>query len=164
MSRKMERNQVIEDIEAAFGDVSLGDGIGIHEAIVIDYCVSDNKRDRARKKDIRDNWSRIPEELIGTHYQALCFMDEKGLRFHLPAGGHRGQALAFVYFRGHKWKFWATLLNSFLQPSFLPTFWGIRGTPYLISPCKKNYGDSIRNSFSPLPVPLPRRGEGTQGS
>lgn len=82
---KMDRNEIIKDIDAAFAGISLEDGIGILEAIAIDYCVSDKKREQARKNDVREDWHLLSEEVIGRHYQAMCFMDEKGLRFHLPA-------------------------------------------------------------------------------
>ena len=80
----MDKNQIIEDIDAAFRTVSLEDGIGILESEALDSCVSDKKREQARKNDYRENWQAIPDAVISEHYSALCFMDAKGLRFNLP--------------------------------------------------------------------------------
>jgi hypothetical protein len=81
----MNRNELIEKISAAFGNISLEDGIGILESEAIDCCVSDKNREKARNDDYREKWQSIPDEIISEHYSALCFMDAKGLRFNLPA-------------------------------------------------------------------------------
>jgi len=52
---KMDRNEIIKNIDAAFAGVALEDGIGIFEAIAMDYCVSDKKREEARKNDVRED-------------------------------------------------------------------------------------------------------------
>ena len=39
----------------------------------------------AREQDELHDWERISDEDIETHSSVLCFMDDEGLRFHLPA-------------------------------------------------------------------------------
>ena len=73
------------EIESSFRGVALEDGIGIFEAEALDACVSDAVREKTRRRDQRDSWESIPDETISQHFSVLCFMDQKGLRFHLPA-------------------------------------------------------------------------------
>ena len=81
----MNRLDVIRDVEIAFENVVLEDGIGILEAEAIHASDSDDNRENARKIDFRERWQEIPDEVIGNHAFALCYMDPKGLRFNLPA-------------------------------------------------------------------------------
>lgn len=80
-----ETDNAIKQIEAAFAEVLLGDGISLREADVIDDYGSNDERAAARKQDELRDWQRIPDEHIEYHSSALCFMDDEGLRFHLPA-------------------------------------------------------------------------------
>lgn len=75
----------ITRINEAFSGVELGDGISLLEANVIDYCGSDEERTDARIRDERSDWREIPDERIEQLPSALCFMDPKAVRFHLPA-------------------------------------------------------------------------------
>jgi len=81
----MDREELIQKVEMAFSGVTLGEGIGILEAEAIDNCVSDKKRTKARNRDIRHDWTQIPDEIIDNYYSALSFMDNAGLRYCLPA-------------------------------------------------------------------------------
>ncbi len=72
-------------IEESFVGVRLGDGISLREADVIDDYGSESERAEARASDEKEDWRRIPDELIERYPDVLCFMDEAGLRFHLPA-------------------------------------------------------------------------------
>lgn len=81
----MNASELVREIESSFKCVELGDGIGIFEAEAIDGCVSDIAREKERRKDQREHWESIPDEVIAQHYSVLSFMDQKGLRFHLPA-------------------------------------------------------------------------------
>ena len=81
----MNRVDVIRDIESAFAEVALEDGIGILEGTAIDRHVTDQDREHIRKTDFRERWQVIPDEVIGDNASALCYMDPKGLRFNLPA-------------------------------------------------------------------------------
>jgi hypothetical protein len=78
-------NQLIESIEEAFTDVKLGDGVSWREADVIDSYGSIEERKLARDQDVKDNWRKIPDSLIGDlKYQCvLPSLDAKGLRFYL---------------------------------------------------------------------------------
>lgn len=75
----------VRAIEEAFGGVRLGDGISLVEADIIDAYGSDSERAEARSRDEKDDWTRIPDDLIEKCPDVLCFMDAAGLRFHLPA-------------------------------------------------------------------------------
>ena len=68
-------------IRSAFAGVTLGDGIGLWEGNAIDDY---GPRAPARAKDIRDDWSKIPQEDLRTN-SALCYVDAEGMRFLLPA-------------------------------------------------------------------------------
>ena len=81
----MHPDNLIGAIEDAFADVKLEDGVGIFEAEAIDDCVSDKLRTKAREQDVRDDWKAIPDEVIAEHYSAMAFMDEKGLKYAIPA-------------------------------------------------------------------------------
>jgi hypothetical protein len=81
----MNAADLVKEIESSFKRVALEDGIGILEAEAIDEYASDAVRERERRKDERDSWESISDEMISEHYSVLSFMDQKGLRFHLPA-------------------------------------------------------------------------------
>lgn len=78
-------DQTVKQIEDAFADVSLGNGVSLNEAEVIDDYGTDDQRAAARERDELHDWQRIPDEDIEHHPSVLCFMDDEGLRFHLPA-------------------------------------------------------------------------------
>ncbi len=75
---------LINRVEKTFGDVRLGDGVSIREAFVIDNYGTSEERAAARSKDELLDWHKLIDSnlLCG---QALCFMDDAGIRFHLPA-------------------------------------------------------------------------------
>lgn len=87
MPRNMEKEELVAEIEEAFRDVKLGNGIGLYEAEAIDDYANDKVTRQARSKD-RDtwcNWTDIPAKDIEYFYSALCFVDIEGMRFLLPA-------------------------------------------------------------------------------
>lgn len=75
----------VKQIVNAFAEVSLGNGVSLREADVIDDYGTLNERAAAREQDELDDWQWIPDEYIENHSSVLCFMDDQGLRFHLPA-------------------------------------------------------------------------------
>lgn len=78
-------DNLIDAIERAFANVKLDDGIGVFEAEALDDCVSDKLLARARAKDIGDDWRALSDDVISEHYSAMAFMDQKGLRYAIPA-------------------------------------------------------------------------------
>jgi len=72
-------------IDAAFAYVPLGNGVSLGEADVIDDYGDDEQRAAAREHDELHDWQQIPDDDIENNSYALCFMDEEGLRFYLPA-------------------------------------------------------------------------------
>ncbi len=81
----MDTRTLISAIEDAFAHVELEDGVGIFEAEAIDDYAGEKLRAKARGNDIRDDWRKIPDDVIAEHYSAMAFMDEKGLRYAIPA-------------------------------------------------------------------------------
>ena len=76
---------LIQAIEKAFAGVSLGTGVALLEADVIDAYGGMEERLKAREQNEKTDWKLIPDNLIERNPHALCFMDAQGLRFHLPA-------------------------------------------------------------------------------
>ena len=75
----------IKQIVNAFAAVSLGDGISLREADVIDAYGTADEQTAAHEQDELHDWQRIPDDDLENRSSALCFMDDEGLRFHLPA-------------------------------------------------------------------------------
>lgn len=78
------RQQILADIERAFGKVERDNGITIHEAEVIDAYGSEEERQAARMLDTETRWQDVPAEVMNSH-AGFCFLDLKGLRYYLPA-------------------------------------------------------------------------------
>ena len=81
----MDANTLVAAIEDAFARVKLEDGVGVFEAEAIDDYASEEQRAKASENDIRDDWRKIPDEVVSAHYSAMAFMDQKGLRYAIPA-------------------------------------------------------------------------------
>lgn len=78
----MNKEELVQSIYDVFKDVKLEDGIGVLEADKIDQHY---KRDspecmKAYHEDEREDWTK----LLSTFFQDWAFMDDKGIRFHLP--------------------------------------------------------------------------------
>lgn len=80
------KNSLILEIEDAFSGVRLGEGVSWREALVIDDYGSDEERKTARSQDEKEDWKKVPLELIGDlRYQSsLSFLDGAGLKYYLP--------------------------------------------------------------------------------
>lgn len=80
-------NTVLDAIQCAFSEVTLGSGVSWREADIIDTFGTNEARAKARNTDEKLDWSMISDKQIDNcRWQAiLCFMDAEGLRFHLPA-------------------------------------------------------------------------------
>lgn len=84
---EMNRIELIQDIEAAFGEVLLENGIGIYEADALDNYADQKEieKERARDRDSWQRWQDIPDQIMDSCYSVLCFVDPKGMKFLLPA-------------------------------------------------------------------------------
>ena len=82
---RSQPNDSVAQIGDGFGSVSLGNGVSLHEVDVIDDYGNEDQRAAPREADQLTDWQRIPDEDIENHASGLCFMDDEGLRFHLPA-------------------------------------------------------------------------------
>lgn len=85
MSDNSNLELVVQQIEAAFAGVLLGDGVSLREADVIDNFGSPAQRRAARKQDELTDWRCIPDADLARYDWCLSFFDAQGLRFHLPA-------------------------------------------------------------------------------
>ena len=95
MRREMMKDaavlKAIQSIERAFDRVTLGNGMGLHESRVMDdLCGLATQEDRniARRSDELRDWRRISDKDIESNPYGLGYMDNEGLRFHLPAYMH----------------------------------------------------------------------------
>lgn len=80
-----ELEVAIERIERAFTDVRLESGVSIREADVVDDYGTTEQRQSARAGDEKNDWRRIPEDLIAHYYWCLPYFDARAMRFYLPA-------------------------------------------------------------------------------
>jgi hypothetical protein len=86
MSKRQRR--LLRAIECAFRGVELGEGVSLHETVVIDHYGSPEARQAARAPDEKKDWRKLvddPELEQITGVGGMCFYDAAGLRFHLPA-------------------------------------------------------------------------------
>lgn len=81
--------ELLRMIEDAFREVELGDGVSLHQTIVIDqYGCNCEEAERQAEADERHDWRKLiddPELLNVRGVGGLSFYDAPGLRFHLPA-------------------------------------------------------------------------------
>lgn len=81
----MTRAELIDAIRQAFAEVTLEDGIGLHEAQAIDDYEDHWVQKNHRKNDEKQDWNKIPVSQLIACRSSLSFFDAKGMRFHLPA-------------------------------------------------------------------------------
>jgi hypothetical protein len=83
----MNKEELIKEIEIAFKDVKLEDGVGIFEADEYDARANELVIQEARKKDKSwwNEWKYIEDKYIKYYSDVMCFMDSKGIRWVLPA-------------------------------------------------------------------------------
>lgn len=72
-------------IQTAFADVILGNGIGLWQAQGIDDYKSSEECLALRQRDEKSNWSKILIQDLKDCHSSLSFFDAEGMRFHLPA-------------------------------------------------------------------------------
>jgi hypothetical protein len=81
----LEAGRVADLIRAAFQGVKLGGGIGLLQGQGLDDYAAFATLAEYQARDEKDDWSRIPPELLDQCYSSLSFFDAEGMRFHLPA-------------------------------------------------------------------------------
>jgi hypothetical protein len=78
--------QAVEQaIVAAFAGVTLDHGVGLMEGLEIDSYSGPEVCAAASETDEKDDWSRIPVDVLNGAATSLSYFDAKGMRFHLPA-------------------------------------------------------------------------------
>lgn len=83
-TREAQRKSLIAQIEAAFGDVRLGNGVSLHQARAMDNYEDDATIGAARALDTEERWQDISDEKLKHLSDTLSFMDAEGFRFHIP--------------------------------------------------------------------------------
>ena len=81
----MNANELINEIQKVFKDVTLEDGIGLWQAQAIDDYEVGISGANARKKDEKLNWQHIDKEHLNSCGSSFSFFDPKGMKFHIPA-------------------------------------------------------------------------------
>lgn len=83
----MDEQQLTAEIEAAFKDAELNDGIGINEADRIEVGDRDAFIQKGRNLDRLwwRSWRDIEDKYIASYSSVMDFMDAEGLRWALPA-------------------------------------------------------------------------------
>lgn len=81
----VEASDLVAEIEKAFASVSLGEGIGWHEADEIDNHATQEERAAARRLDVDISWKDVTPELLDDLPSAVSFLDATGFRYYLPA-------------------------------------------------------------------------------
>jgi hypothetical protein len=77
--------KLISEINDAFKDVVLGNGIGLSEADAIDSYADLKLRTECRQNDEKHNWNLITADNLNKYNCSLSFFDAEGMQFHLPA-------------------------------------------------------------------------------
>ncbi len=83
--RGLIAREVCSEIRAAFKGVTLGNGIGLSQARALDDHPDSAASLSYRENDEKEEWERIPMETLNCYRCSLGFLDEEGMRFHLPA-------------------------------------------------------------------------------
>jgi hypothetical protein len=76
-----QRDRILAEIEAAFGDVRRERGVTLHRARAMDDGFPS---DVSCELDPEERWQDISDEKIDRFGDTMAFMDLKGFRFHLP--------------------------------------------------------------------------------
>ncbi|PYE54837.1 DUF6714 family protein [Deinococcus yavapaiensis] len=80
----MTKDELLAMIRAAFEDVTLGSGVSLREADVIDSYGSLEERKAARALDRKDAWWELPSDDLQNPWP-ISFLDDAGFAFYLPA-------------------------------------------------------------------------------
>jgi hypothetical protein len=106
-----EQRELLQQIETAFRDTQLGDGVSLRQTVVLDDYGSEAELQAARAQDELHDWRKIiddPELVRHISFGGLSFYDAAGLCFHLPAylsvavkDPHQGIVANLVYSLTH---------------------------------------------------------------
>ena len=77
--------QLIREIETAFDGVSREGGISLHQAQALDECRHEDEVAQAGTLDTETRWQDVPKSDLCKMDVAMCFMDDIGLKYYLPA-------------------------------------------------------------------------------
>lgn len=83
----MDKEQLIKEIETAFKDVELKDGVGINEADRIEMGNRDVLIQKGRNLDRMwwKSWRDIEDKYLASYSSVMNFMDAQGLKWAMPA-------------------------------------------------------------------------------
>ena len=84
-SYEQRKQELTEEISAAFDGVSREDGVSLHEAMAIDNHECFESRAQARARDTEARWQDVPDEDIGWSDAVLSFLNAEGFRYYIPA-------------------------------------------------------------------------------
>jgi hypothetical protein len=79
------KNRILDLVRTAFQGVSLGQGVGLLQAQGLDDYADERTLAAYRAQDEQRDWSAISVDDLDQCSSSLCFLDDKGMRFHLPA-------------------------------------------------------------------------------
>ncbi|MBU0504638.1 hypothetical protein KJ708_01500 [bacterium] len=80
-----QSQNLIKEIEEAFCDVLLEDGVTISQAMVIDDYGTVEQEAEARKQDTESCWQDITDQKIIDCCSVFSYLDAKGFHFYIPA-------------------------------------------------------------------------------
>jgi hypothetical protein len=84
-SAEQLRDEAIAQIEEAFRDTVIEDGVTLHQMDVIDDYGSEAEFIKAKANDPEKTWQEISEEKLEKFGMSMIFLDPKGFCFYLPA-------------------------------------------------------------------------------
>ena len=83
----LSKDELKKEIEQAFQGVQLDGGLSLKQIKVIDNYgrdCSDEEFVALPRTEITDDWKSVPPEILD-EVDGLAFLDQKGIRFYLPA-------------------------------------------------------------------------------
>ncbi|AHB41485.1 hypothetical protein P148_SR1C00001G0695 [candidate division SR1 bacterium RAAC1_SR1_1] len=151
---EIKRTQLIKDIEEAFKNVELGDGIGPNEAFAIDERLEENSLEYKdfKAKDERHNWKKVifypTEESNGSKY------------FSMREGADSNNNIDYTHWRsfsdvaGKRFSFAPYMIYILLQRDFsnVPDLLGldIGEISFIINDDEEEYSDHFKKQYSEL--------------
>ena len=76
----------VQQIHAAFAELTLGGGITLHQAHLEGFYDEDEEEWlAARGKDMESHWAEVPDWKLESGFSPLHFLDAEGWRFYIPA-------------------------------------------------------------------------------